>query len=182
MAEKKQAICTMCDMHCIVQGEVENGKLLKLGFLPEHPLGPISTPELAKEFPLTLFVGLMEEEYFHSNLRQVEALRKRNPFPIAMINPETGGQLGIAEGDWVFVETTHGKVKMKAGLRDEMPPDLVRIPHGWWFPEQAQGEAGLSAGWEHSDGVVLSDEDNNPDPEQGLPDMRGAVLCKVYPV
>jgi hypothetical protein len=71
---------------------------------------------------------------------------------------------------------------MKAGLRDEMPPDLVRIPHGWWFPEQDQGEPGLSAGWEHSDGVVLSDEDYNLDPEQGLPDMRGGVLCKVYPV
>jgi anaerobic selenocysteine-containing dehydrogenase len=167
--------------------ELASGVLKDLGYDPlpyyaEPDQSPISTPELAKEFPLTLFVGLMEEEYFHSNLRQVDALRKRNPFPITMINPETGGKLGIAEGDWVFVETTHGKVKMKAGLREEMPPDLVRIPHGWWFPEQDQGEPGLSAGWEHSDGVVLSDEDYNLDPEQGLPDMRGGVLCKVYPV
>lgn len=30
----------MCDMHCMVQGEVENGKLLRLKSLPEHPLGP----------------------------------------------------------------------------------------------------------------------------------------------
>lgn len=124
----------------------------------------------------------MEEEYFHSNLRQVEDLRKRNPFPVTMINPETGRELGIAEDDWVFVETTHGKIKMKAGLRDEMPPGLVRMPHDWWFQEEAQGEPGLSAGWEHSDGVVLSDEAFNLDPEQGLPDMRGGVLCKVYPV
>ena len=153
-----------------------------LPYYAEPGQSAVSTPELAKEYPLTLFVGLMEEEYFHSNLRQVEALRKRNPFPVTMINPKTGRELGIAEDDWVFVETTHGKIKIKAGLRDEMPPGLVRIPHGWWFPEEAQGEPGLSAGWEHSDGVVLSDEAFNLDPEQGLPDMRGGVLCKVYPV
>jgi len=167
--------------------ELASGVLKDLGYDPlpyytEPGQSPISTPELIKEYPLTLFVGLMEEEYFHSNLRQVQALRKRNPFPMAMINPETGRENGIAEGDLVFVETTHGKVKMKAGLRDEMPPDLVRIPHGWWFPEETQGEPGLSAGWDHSDGVVLSDDDDNLDPEQGLPNMRGGVLCKVYPV
>jgi anaerobic selenocysteine-containing dehydrogenase len=167
--------------------ELASSVLKDLGFDPlpyyaEPGQSPISTPELAKEYPLTLFVGLMEEEYFHTNLRQVAAFRKRNPFPVTMINPETGRKLGITEGDWVYVETTHGKVKMKAGLRNEMPPDLVRIPHGWWFPEQPQGEPGLSAGWDHSDGAVLSDDDFNLDPEQGLPNMRGGLLCKVYPV
>ncbi|MBW2062926.1 MAG: molybdopterin-dependent oxidoreductase [Deltaproteobacteria bacterium] len=167
--------------------ELSSSVLSDLGYDPlphyiEPGQSPIATPELVKEYPLTLYVGLMEEEYFHSSLRQIDAFRKRNPFPISMINPETGRNLGISEGDWVFVETTHGRIKMKAGLRDEMPPDLVRVPHGWWFPEQTQGEPTLSAGFDHSDAVVLSDDDYNLDPEQGLPDMRGGVLCKVYPV
>ncbi len=167
--------------------ELSSSVLSDLGYDPlpyyaEPGQSPIATPELAKEYPLTLYVGLMEEEYFHSSLRQVESFRKRNPFPVSMMNPETGRNLGISEGGWIFVETTHGKIKMKAGLRDEMPPDLVRVPHGWWFPEQTQGEPTFSTGFDYSDGVVLSDDDYNLDPEQGLPDMRGGILCKVYPV
>jgi hypothetical protein len=50
--------------------------------------------------------------------------------------------------------------------------DFVNLAPRWAEPE----------GWDHSDGVVLSDEAYNLDPEQGLPDMRGGVLCKVYPV
>ena len=124
----------------------------------------------------------MEPEYFHSSLRQVETLRKRNPFPVTMLNPQTGEKFGISDDEWVWVETTHGKIKMKAALSENMPQDLVRVPHGWWFPEEKQGLPGLSAAFEHSDAVVISDEDYNLDREQGLPDMRGGVLCKVYPV
>lgn len=152
-----------------------------LPYYAEPPQTPISTPELVQDYPFTLFVGLMEEEYFHSTLRQVEPLRKRNPLPVALIHPDSGKKAGIADEEWIYVETTHGKVKMKARLREEMPPGLVRVPHGWWFPEEAQGKPGLSAGFDHSDGMLLSDEDYNLDPEQGLPDMRGGILCKVYP-
>jgi anaerobic selenocysteine-containing dehydrogenase len=40
MAEVKQALCTMCDMHCMIQGEVEDGEIKKLSGLPWHPLAP----------------------------------------------------------------------------------------------------------------------------------------------
>ncbi len=70
---------------------------------------------------------------------------------------------------------------MKVELSEDMPPNLVRIPHGWWLPEESEGEPGLSGVWEHSDGIVLSDEDRFLDPEQGMPTLRG-LLCKVYPV
>jgi anaerobic selenocysteine-containing dehydrogenase len=167
--------------------ELSSSVLKNLGYDPlpyysEPGQSLVRTPELTNDYPLTLFVGLMEEEFYHSTLRQVDALRERNPFPITMIHPETGHKLGIIEEAWVWVETTHGKVKMKARFSDDMPPDLVRVPHGWWLPEETQGEPGLSAVWEHSDGILLSDDNYNLDSEQGLPDMRGGLLCKVYPI
>jgi acetylene hydratase len=88
-----------------------------------------------------------------------------------------GKNLGITDGEWVWVETTHGKVKMKARLTDDMPTDLVQIPHGWWIPEETQGELKLSGVWEHSDGIILSDQAFNLDTEQGLPDMRGVFFA-----
>jgi anaerobic selenocysteine-containing dehydrogenase len=37
-------------------------------------------------------------------------------FPTVQINPETAGKLGIADGDWVWIESPRGKVRQKARL------------------------------------------------------------------
>jgi anaerobic selenocysteine-containing dehydrogenase len=133
-------------------------------------------------YPLQLFVGLREEEYFHSAGRHVENLRKRNPEPLAILNDETARGMGIEEGAWIYVETTWGRIRMKATLSADMHPNLVRVPHGWYKPEKDQGEPSLSGAFEHSDGVLLDDDPALMDPEQGLPDLRGGRRCRVYPV
>ena len=68
---------------------------------------------------------------------------------------------------------------MKAKLSDDIHPDLVRVPHGWWKPEEPKGEPGLSGVWKYSDGILLDDDPAHLDPEQGLPDLRGGRRCRV---
>ncbi len=131
------------------------------------------------EYPLQLFIGLREKEYFHSTGRHVDKLRKRNPEPLAFLNTNTARKSDIEDGSWIYVETSWGRVKMKAKLSEDMHPDLVRVPHGWWKPEMPKGDPELSGAWDYSDGVLLDDDPAHLDPEQGLPDLRGGRRCRV---
>lgn len=51
-----------------------------------------------------------------------------------------GGQSGIADGDWVIVESPHGWIKVKAIYFADTLPDVVMGLHGWW---QGCDELGL---------------------------------------
>jgi len=36
------------------------------------------------------------------------------PYPPVLLHPETAMESGIAEGNWVWIETKHGKARFKA--------------------------------------------------------------------
>ena len=135
----------------------------------EPPESPVSTPELAKEYPLTLITGSKILVYFHSMLRNIPSLRKSMPDPLVDINPGTAGKLGIKEGDWVQIETRRGSIKHKARFDKELAPDVVSTPHGWWY--------GYKDGWKEVNINVLTESDHY-DPEVGSAPLKG-LLCRV---
>ena len=157
--------------------------LQQLGYDPlagyeEPPQSPISTPELAKEYPLILISGARVKEFHHSSHRQLEKIRKRYPDPIMEISPEKARELGISEGDWAWVETPMGKVKQKAKFLEGMPPQVVHADGYWWFPEKEEAEPSLFGVWESNIDAIVPDE-------PGLSDYAGnsyfrGLLCKVY--
>ena len=102
----------------------------------EPPLSPISTPVLARDFPLILMSGTKVRPFFHSELRQIDSLRKDNPDPLLEIHPDTAPSLGIGEGDWVWVESPLNRVKMRARLFEGIAPDVFNAQHAWRFPEE----------------------------------------------
>ena len=66
--------------------------LERLGYdpLPTHrepPESPVSTPEVAREFPYILTTGSRRREFFHSEHRQMPSLRRRRPDPLAEFHP-----------------------------------------------------------------------------------------------
>ncbi len=164
--------------------ELYSSVMEELGYDPlpsysEPPESPISTPELYKEYPLIFFVGDRSEPFFLSQNRNIKSLREIEPDPLLKINPDTAFDLGINNGDWVYVETRIGKIRLRAKLTQDAHPKVVRVPHGWWFPEKPQGDPGLSGVWESNDANILPDSDEFCDTEQGIPHFRG-LLCKVY--
>ena len=64
----------------------------------EIPESPVSTPDLAKEYPYILNAGLRTPIFFHSANRQVPWLREIRPDPIVEIHPETAKKHGIRNG------------------------------------------------------------------------------------
>lgn len=142
----------------------------------EVPESPVSRPDLAERYPLVLTTGSRIQQYFISNNRQVKSLRRRAPFPIVTMNPDTAAALGIGEGDWVWIENQRGRVTQKAHLEPELDPRVVNAQMGWWYPEaDAPGYD-----WEVSNINVLTAGAPPCDGVNGAYQLR-ALLCRVYP-
>lgn len=46
------------------------------------------------------------------------------------MNPHTAKRIGISDGDWIWVESKYGKIKVKAKLYQGAMPEVVNIPFG----------------------------------------------------
>jgi len=134
-----------------------------------------NVPEPCEEYPLKFFVGIREPQFFQSSQRHTKALRKGNKVPRTFINAADAEKYGLTNGEWATIESVAGKIHMLVLIRDDIPPGLIRVPHGWWLPE----EKDLGA-FEHNDGIIVPDTDEYLDREQGIPHLKG-VPCKIYP-
>ena len=106
--------------------------------LPEYHepwKSPVSTPELAEEYPFVLTSGSRTPTFFHSEHRQLPWCRELWPAPRVEINPEDAERLGIEQGDWVWIESPKGKVRQVADLYHGIAPGQVNANHTWWYPE-----------------------------------------------
>jgi len=138
--------------------------------LPVYVEPPVSPTE---DYPLILMTGTKGLYYFHSELHQIDSLRKRRPDPVVQINPETAAGLGISDGDWVWVESPHGRVKLKAKLFDGIAVDVVNAEHGWWYPEASPPEYR----WKESCANLLFGGDLF-DPDTGAEPLK-CYVCRV---
>ncbi len=141
----------------------------------------IDTPELLEEYPLTLTTGGGIMPYHHSEHFQMQGIRYLYPDPYFSINPHTAEELGIEQGDWCWIETRRGRIKMRAGVEPIVAPKVIFTPRGWWFPER-DGSADLNNPFgclESNVNVLTSVDDEDCDPMGGSWANRG-LLCKVY--
>jgi anaerobic selenocysteine-containing dehydrogenase len=136
---------------------------------------PQSNPELLGEYPLIL-TSKHDANYVHSQDRYLKVFRQNKPEPLVVIHPEAANQLGIVEGDMVFIENSRGRIKQKATLSEGIDPRVINVDYAWWFPEK-----GISHmyGWDEANINILTDDSPPYSPEMGSPKMRG-FLCKVY--
>ena len=141
----------------------------------EPAQSPYSVPELAKEYPLVLTTGARLPVFYHSQHRNNPLQRELFPHPQAEINDETAAQHGIVDGDWIWIETTTGKIRMQAKVTAGMLPGVVSMAHGWW---QGCTELGLPGyGWDGANANVLISGDEH-DPALGVPATR-SQLCRI---
>ena len=93
--------------------------LKKIGIDPlpryvEPPRSPISTPDLAKVYPLILISGSRVIHYYHSCFRQLKKLRELYPNPLLQIHPETASKL---KEPLVIFEATGDNRSLKCKLK-----------------------------------------------------------------
>jgi len=145
--------------------ELYSETLEKLGYdpLPTHrePFeSPVSTPELAEEYPLILSATARVPQFFNSQFHNIAQLRKAVPEPVAEVHPSTAAQYGITNGDMVVVATKRGSIRLKAKTTLDIISGVVSVPHGWT-------EANVN----------LLTEGKPGDPISGFPVLK--ALCKM---
>lgn len=116
---------------------IYNTTFEKHGFEPlpvwvEPPESPTGTPELLKRYPLVFSDFHTSKVYNAGWLRNVPGLRELLPYPTLQMHPDTAGERGIRNGDWVDVTSPHGSMKIKAEVNGGIRPDTVMALHGWW--------------------------------------------------
>ncbi len=146
--------------------EIYSETMDKLGYAPlptysEPVESPISTPEIAREYPLILTTGSRMLPFLHSRMRNIPRLRKRVPEPFAEIHPETAGEYGVKEGDIITVSTRRGDIDIKAKVTEDIMPQVINLPHGW-----AQANCNV---------LTFA---RPADPISGVPTLK-ALLCKI---
>ncbi len=140
---------------------------------------PAADPDLAKKYPLILMATGKFMPFYHSELRQIPTAIGEHSDPLTDIHPNTAKDLGISDNAWVWIETQRGKIRQKARLTDEVHPAMVRVQHGWWFPDKPAAEPSLHGVFESNSNVLcpVSAEYCNEE-VGGWP--HTALLCKVY--
>lgn len=107
----------------------------------EPPAGPVARADLAGRFPLILTTA-KSTLFCQSQHRALPSLRRRAPDPEVELHPEAAQARGLANGDWVSIETPEGSVRARARLNAALDPRVVVGEHGWWQACDANGAPG----------------------------------------
>ena len=148
-----------------------------LPYYHEPYFSPISTPELAAEYPLILTTGGRKYTSFHSEHRHIDSLREIDKWAKITINPIDAKANGIQNGDWVTVENWLGKCQLKAWVSPVMKPGVVHCEHGWWYPEQEGAEPNLFGVWKSNINMLLPHFCVG---KLGFGSIYKEMLCKIY--
>ncbi len=164
--------------------ELSSSVFKEFGYDPlpyySEPLeSPVSTPELAKEYPFILIAGRRRIAYMHSMGRGIPWLRELVPDPQIEIHPQSASELGIKDGDWVWIELSppneKGRIKNRAKLTRGIQPQVAQCDAHWWFPEKPGPDHGH---WEVNVNALINGSGRG-DPIAGTILLTG-LLCKIY--
>ncbi|HEY98158.1 MAG TPA: molybdopterin-dependent oxidoreductase, partial [Dehalococcoidia bacterium] len=155
----------------------EEWDLDPLPYYEEPAESYVSTPDVAKDYPLILTTGRRSPVFFHSEHRMIPWLRELDPDPTCEINDKTAAELCISNGEWVYIESRRGKIKMRAKITATAHPKVVTAPHGWWLPETDGKAPNLFSTWDHNINNLTS-MGNQGKSGFGGTDYRSS-LCRV---
>jgi len=146
--------------------------MLNISPLPvfrEPDESPISSPELYREYPLVLTTGGRNIVYYHSSHRNIPSLRKRSPDPQLQIHPDTAKAINVEDGEWVYLSSPRGRVKIRAQYFRDIHPKVVHSPHGYWY--------GVDEGWKSININMITDDKPLCPVTASVPIK--ALLCRV---
>ncbi len=105
-------------------------------FLPHWEAKMNSSPESGKNYPfhLKVYQPLVFAGLLHSNdpyLQDISSYHSQETWNSWVeINPRRAEEMGIKNGDWVWVESPRDKIKCRAKLTPGAMPQVVNVPLG----------------------------------------------------
>jgi anaerobic selenocysteine-containing dehydrogenase len=137
----------------------------------------VARPDLAERFPLIL-TSAKSSLFCETQHRALPSLRKRAQYPEVELHPAAAQARGIAEGDWVAIETPEGSVRLRARLNANIDPRVVVGAHGFWQSCAELGAPGYDPFGPTSASYNLLIGTAVRDPISGTPALR-SYLCEI---
>jgi anaerobic selenocysteine-containing dehydrogenase len=106
----------------------------------EPAASPVSTPELAQEYPLIGSTSLKLGIHTHTQFRTLPWIQEIEPDPFGELHPRTASELDIQDGDWMIVESPTGCIQVRARVRATVHPRVVMITFGYGEPYATGGD------------------------------------------
>jgi anaerobic selenocysteine-containing dehydrogenase len=92
---------------------------------------PVSTPDIAVDYPFILTSGGRSKNYQHSQGRKLEMLRAIEPYPVLQLSAQDAEVMDVKNDDWLRASSPVGEIEIRALVCDVVMPGVVHIPHGW---------------------------------------------------
>ncbi|GEM46290.1 molybdopterin oxidoreductase family protein [Deinococcus cellulosilyticus] len=84
------------------------------------------------EYPVWLTTGRVISQYLSgTQTRRIGPLVDQYPHPRIEMHTRMARQLGIAEKEWVTLETRRGKITLRSMVVNTIRPDTVFVPYHW---------------------------------------------------
>ena len=157
--------------------EIASTLLARYGYaaLPEYvepSESPVSTPALARNYPLVFNSGARIHSDFRSQHHNIGSLLKLQPHPLVTLHPVDAAARGIESGDAVDIVSPRGKVRYVATVSPDIVAGVIEANAGGGSPDAIPS-------WRQNINE-LTDADNR-DPISGFPVYK-ALLCDVVRV
>lgn len=92
--------------------------------------------DVDEAYPIILTTGRVVSQYLSgTQTRRIGPLVDQYPEPRAEMHPVLAERLGIADGDWVTVESRRGDCTVRAQVVRTIRPDTVFVPYHWPGPK-----------------------------------------------
>lgn len=90
-------------------------------------------PGFSAEYPYTLTQGRLPW-FHHGTLRNVPYTREMYPYPETFIHPETAAEIGVENGDWLWLESRRGRTQGRCRITKTVAAKVI-YQERYWNPE-----------------------------------------------
>jgi len=97
----------------------------------EPTLSPVSTPDMAADYPLVLNTGTRLPMFVHSRTFRLPWTRSLRRDAMVDLNPTDASRYGIAPGDLVELSTPYGAIQVRAHVTELARPGVAHMYHGY---------------------------------------------------
>lgn len=132
--------------------------------------GPLSVPDVFRDYPLVFNSGARVRTSFHTQYRGIKAFARERPEPAVTLNTADADERCIRDGDEVVVSTRRGEIMMRARVTGDIAKGFVDADHGCGSPVGPEA-------WQKCNVNELTDMEQY-DPISGFPVYK-SLLCQV---
>jgi assimilatory nitrate reductase catalytic subunit len=94
------------------------------------------TEDVDSEYPVILTTGRVVSQFLSgTQTRRIGPLVEMYPEPLVEIHPQLAATIGLADGDWITVESRRGSCTLRAQIVRTIRPDTVFVPYHWAGPK-----------------------------------------------